>query len=415
MPSLYDITQTMQSLNKDGKYKDVLNYFKEHKPNYTIDQIKTNSFVVYNVILALLELGYYEEIFVFLKTYNISSLNSKSFPFLLAKIKDKTTLNWDFVNRFCNLVLPEQLDIECKTKVSKVDEINSWWDEFLSWLGFQKKWIQRKSITNPTEFASARENWYAIKTKALFELEQYDQCFEFSKKALESFDKFHYRNDIWFARRIALSMVKLWKSDEALQELLQIVQKKKDWFIQAEIAELYRSLWNIENSFKYAIEAINNFWDIEFKVNLLLLLWDILRIKGENELAFKHYLLSKLLRQKFEWTVPVNLDKILKEFPNEQLPIAQIGQINSELKKYWDSFRSDADTKEYSGVVDKILNDNENGINWFINYNTSKKVYFNEKFINKFASKIVIGTKLRFKLKTMPDGKEKALILWIIK
>lgn len=388
MTSLFDLSQNMQKLSKEGKYKDILNSFKENKSNFTVEQIKGNSFVVYYIVLALIELGYYEEVFSFLKSYNISSLDPKSFAFLLSKLKDKTTLNQEFVSKFCDLVNPDLLDESCVT------------------IEIDRKWVKK-----PMELASAKENRYAVKTKALAELQQYEKCFELSKKALSIFHKFHYSNDVWFARRIALSKIGLWKPEESLQELLSIVQKKKEWFIQSEIAELYKSFWDIENSFKFAIDAINNFWDIEFKVNLLVLLWDILQQRGENDLAFKHYLLSKLLRQKSEWNVPTSLENLLKTFSNPQLSLDQIGQLISELKKYRNGFKSDDHTKEYSGVVEKILNDNENGINWFITYDTSKKVYFNEKFPNKFGSKLIVGTKLRFKIKTMPDGKEKAIIL----
>jgi len=59
------------------------------------------------------------------------------------------------------------------------------------------------------ELASSRENWYALKTKALMELGLRDECYLYSKKALSDLTNFHYNNDSRFARRIALSKAKL--------------------------------------------------------------------------------------------------------------------------------------------------------------------------------------------------------------
>ena len=50
-----------------------------------------------------------------------------------------------------------------------------------------------------------KENWFAYKTKALLKLGEWQECFDTSKNALEVLDNFHYSNDIWFARRIALA------------------------------------------------------------------------------------------------------------------------------------------------------------------------------------------------------------------
>jgi len=125
------------------------------------------------------------------------TIDPKNFPFLLKKFKNKPSVNWNTINYFCDLVSFDQLDTECKIYE-----------------------VERKGARKPMEFASAREDWFATKTKALFELKQYQECFELSKKALELFDKFHYSNEVWFARRIALSKKHLGKSEDALNELL---------------------------------------------------------------------------------------------------------------------------------------------------------------------------------------------------
>ena len=391
MPSLYDISQTILSLNKEHKFSEALTYFKENKSQFTNEQIWTNKFLVSYIISALIELGNYDQIFEFLKTYK-ASLDTKSFSFLYKQIKDKTTMNWDFISKFCNLWDPSSLnDNDCFT------------------IEVERKWAKR-----PMELASSKENRYAIKTKALLETQQYEECFNLSKKALESFKKFHYSNDVWFARRIALSKKGLGNPEDALNELLHILDRKKEWFIQSEVAEIYKEKGDTDKAFQYAMDAINNFGDIEYKVGLLVSIAELLSKKGEEELAFKHYLLSKLLRQEEERKIPESLSDIINKSSFSQTSINDLTKLKVELKKYWNTFKkvvAKSSSEEVDYIiwnVSQILNNNDKWINWFINYEW-QKVYFSENRPD-IRSKIDIWTQLKFTLKTLPDGKTKANI-----
>lgn len=395
MPSLYDISQTILSLNKEHKFSEALTYFKENKSQFTNEQIWTNKFLVSYIVSALIELGNYDQIFDFLKAYN-TSIDAKSFSFMLKRIKDKVSLNWEFVNKFCNLISPDQLDgNDCIT------------------IEVERKWVKK-----PMELASSKENRYAIKTKALLEIQQYEECFNLSKKALESFKKFHYSNDIWFARRIALSKKGLGNPEDALNELLHILDRKKEWFIQSEVAEIYKEKGDIDSAFQYAMDAINNFGDIEYKVGLLVSIAELLIKKGEQELAFKHYLLSKLIRQEEERKVPENLSNIIDKSSFNQTSINDLPKLKAELKKYWNTFKkaveksSSEDSDYIIWNVSQILNNNDKWINWFISYQ-GQKVYFSENRPD-IKSKINIWTQLKFTLKILPDGKTKANIKGII-
>ena len=118
-------------------------------------------------------------------------------------------------------------------------------------------------------------------------LGKFQECYDVSKLALETFEKFHYSNDIWFARRIALSKKNLGNPEDAIKELQQILRKKKEWFIQKELAELYKEEGKNDKAFDLAIDAINNFGDLEFKIDLLYLLGELLKAKG-IDVVFRH-------------------------------------------------------------------------------------------------------------------------------
>ena len=116
--------------------------------------------------------------------------------------------------------------------------------------------------------------------KAFFELDRPQDCINCCQEALGAFTKFHYDNDIWFKRLIALSNAKLSNFDEAISQLKELLKKKNEWFIQKEIAELYLQVNNIEEAEKFAVDSALNFGDADKKLNLFLLLVNILQKQG---------------------------------------------------------------------------------------------------------------------------------------
>ena len=396
--NLFDFSQSIKTLNKEKKFAEALQFFKDNKTAFTPEQIGLNKFIVYEMISALIETNRYDVIFAFIEQHNVV-LAPKDFGFLLKKFKDKPSVNWTVVNKFCDLVSVEALETECRTIE-----------------------VELKGEKKPMELASDKENWYAFKTKSLFETGMYQECFEVSKQALEAFEKFHYSNDIWFARRIALSKKHLGNSDEALNELLKILRRKREWFIQSEVAEIYKENGDFEKAFKYAIEAINNFGDLEYKVGLLVLIADILEKKQENELSFKHYMLSKLLRQQEEWKVPQTLDYALQNLGFAQIPIEHLPSLKRELKNYWNTFKpqhtrpitngnTTNNNQQQTGKIDKILHNDEKGVDGFIKYDNNKSVYFRLQATDELIKSLNIGLEVTFKiLPPKEDGKKERAI-----
>jgi tetratricopeptide (TPR) repeat protein len=378
--TLFDFSQSIKSLNKDKKFVEALQFFKENKTAFTLEQIGLNKYIVYEMISALIGTNNYDAIFAFIEQHKVV-LAPKDFSYLLKKFKDKPSVNWSVVNKFCDLVSVDSLDTECKTIE-----------------------IERKGERKPMEFASDKENWYAFKTKALFETQQYLQCLELSKQALEVFKKFHYANEVWFARRIALSKKHLGNSIDALNELLQVLRRKKEWFIQSEVAEIYKENGDFDKAFQYAIEAINNFGDLEYKVGLLVLIAEILEKKPEKELSFKHYMLSKLLRQQEEWKVPQNLDFALRSLGYTQISLEQLPNLKKELRNYWNSFKPQQpkptgnNNQQLTGRIDKILHNDEKGADGFIKYDNNKSVYFRVNTTDELTKKLNVGLKVIFKI-----------------
>ena len=236
------------------------------------------------------------------------TLVSNLFSIVLKSEKKKPAPNWKLVNDFCNQIDPTLLSTDCSTIQ-----------------------VERKGRTQDMELASDFENWYAYKTKALMKLGEWQECFNTSKEALEKIDSFHYSNDVWFSRRVALSKKNLGNAEDTIEELETILKKKREWFIQKELAELYFEKDDLDAAFKLAIDAINNFGPLEFKVDLLYLIGKILNKQEESDLAFKHFSLSKLVRQDEEWKVPQKVFDELNQLEQSEIPLSELKNLKSEL------------------------------------------------------------------------------------
>ena len=467
--NLFDFSRQIGQLKKEKKYQEALAYFKENKGDFPKEQIAGNEYLISDMLTCLRKSSFFEAGFKFLNLYGIeikdntkerilssygwllwsqykaeNQLNSQEEEYyfeddedeteaqdfhysktqLLQKIeevivfliatknefnqtlisnllsvvlkseKKKAAPNWKLINDFCNNFDPCSLSKKCDTIQ-----------------------ITRKGQLKDMELASDFENWYAYKTKALMKMGEWQECFDISKQALDNIENFHYSNDIWFSRRVALSKRNLGNTEETIEELKSILKKKREWFIQKELAELYLENEEIEKAFKLSIEAINNYGPIEFKVDLLFLIGKIYQKKNENELAFKHFSLSKLIRLEEEWKIPQKLYNELNGFNLPEISLSEIKKLKADLKKNWSSFvplsPKQVNSKILQGKITKILNDNEKGKNGFLDDNGSE-IYFIVSSNFHLTSDLKVGTSVIYSLTPAGEGKkDRAKILKI--
>ena len=330
-----------------------------------------------------------------------------------------------YENEFNNTLISNLLSVVLKTEKRKAAPnwklINDFCDQFDP-AGFSKKCdtiqIERKGQRKDMELASDFENWFAYKSKALMKLGQWQECFDTSKEALEKIEKFHYSNDVWFSRRVALSKKNLGNTDETIQELQSILKKKKEWFIQKELAELYFEKGEVDKAFQMTIDAINNFGPLEFKIDLLFLMGKIHQKKNDPELAFKHFSLAQLIRLQEQWKIPQKLRDELSNSSFEPVPQSDIKSLKRDLSRYWSSFSKNKEVKKKptssNGKVIKILHDNERGKDGFLD-NSGTEVYFSVSANFHLTPKIAIGSTVSYTTTPDPKGKgERVRILKLI-
>ena len=314
------------------------------------------------------------------------TLISNLFSIVVKCEKRKPSPNWKLINNFCSQFKPEQLSKSCSTIQ-----------------------VERKGQMKDLELASDFENWYAFNTNALFKLGEWEECYEVSNEALEKIDSFHYSNDIWFARRVAISNKKLGNTENTVTQFEEILKKKKEWFIQKELSEIYFEKGELEQALSLSLDAVNNFGPLEFKCDLLYLMGGIFQKKSEYDFAFKHFSLSKLVRLDKGWKIPQKLTDALDKFTNDEIPLAEFGQLKSELKKYWGGFNQKYEKKDdgkvLEGTIIKIMNDNERGKDGFLKSGNSE-YYFSVSANYHLTPKIERETRVGFKIIAATGGKK---------
>lgn len=467
--TLFEFSQQIATLKKEKKFPEALSYFRENKNSFTKEQIANNLYIISDMISCLRHANHLDAGFQFLSIYGIEinsdqnerilsaygwllwakykaenginghlaneedffdeeeeeigsqnfnldksellvnvetlipilnslnndftkTLSSNLFSIVLKSEKKKPAPNWRLVNEFCNKIGNENLSKECSTIQ-----------------------VEKKGQLKDMELASDFENWYSYKTKALTKIGEWQECLDLSKEALEKIENFHYSNDAWFSRRVAIAKKNLGNTEDTIQELETILKKKREWFIQKELAELYLEKGQVDLAFKMAINAMNNFGPLEFKVDLLYLIGKILKQQDKLDLSFKHFTLSKLVRQSEEWKLPQKLFEELRGFTFTEVPLTELKELKKELQKYWDTFKPQqtktfdktktATDNNFEGEIVKILHDNERGKVGYIK-SSNKELYFSISSNFHLAPNIVVGKKVLFEISPPTETKK---------
>lgn len=302
--------------------------------------------------------------------------------------KQKSNTNWNEVVDMLEKFDPSNLSTECETIP-----------------------IERKGRTRDMELASVKENWYSYYTKAKYELEEYQSCFDSCTTAINELGKLHYSNEVWFGVRIALCKKQLGDSDSALTDLEEILKRKEEWFIQHEIAIIYFEKNEFDKAIGFAIDAGSGNRELEYRWRLFFLLGRLFKAKGQNELGQKHFLLSKLLREEQGWKLPAELAAALAEKGFEEIEdkYQNSNDLLRELRGVWKEYRPQ---KEANIVLKgKISNVREDKGFGFIKGDDGEDYYFKLQDFKGPKAHLNVKQKVKFSLRPSrnPDKKQSAV------
>ena len=252
------------------------------------------------------------------------------------------------------------------------------------------------------EIAPKKEQYFMWRTKALLEKGLFDECIKLSQKALNTFEKFHYNNDIWFVRRIALSYKGLGQSEIALEQLKSLLKRKNEWFIHKEIAEIYFEQGNNEQALKFAIDSALSFGDADKKLNVYKLLSEILMSNNQKEEAKKHIEFIYQIRKVMNWKIDNDLQNLINQFQIDTTKTIDLRNFERELKQIWEKLKFNNQT-QLTGTIKAIL---PNGKAGFIETENKKSYYFQLRNFKAKPELAKVGQKVTFFLEEGFDAKK---------
>ena len=260
-----------------------------------------------------------------------------------------------------------------------IDQILEWTDKLNPQLLDDKVFVFTDKEGKEREIASKREQYYMLRSRALLEKGEFDECIQICEEGLKSFDKLHYDNNVWFRWRIALGYEGLGKFEKSLNLQLELLQTKKEWFIQKEIAEQYYRLGDYWKSLQYALDSALNSGDMNKKINTYIVL-----AKSLNQLDKKE-----------EVRLHENFIVSLKNGEQNK-------ETENELRKIWNTLKFDTQP-QYTGKIISIL---PNGKAGFVETDEGKSYYFSMREFKDKREKAKVNQAVTFYLEEGYDVKK---------
>jgi tetratricopeptide (TPR) repeat protein len=458
---IFEFSRLLNTLNKEGRYQESLNTFKKYYHVFPEQVISGNGYLIAAVLNALRGTQHPERLhqgLAFLKRYHISILQDTSnqvltslawliyshireemnehnedeaelpdelphnnyphytteeweetalsllpllqqkddkycqnaFSFLFSAMiryqKAQQQMNYFFLKRWCEAVLPDKLSMESKVVEFTINE-------------------QVKSRA----LVSDKERYYTTLSMVFFALQMHEACIKLSMEALSTIERFHFQGDVWMRRRLAHSLQNTGNDEQALEELRKVLERKDEWYIHMELAEILLKLGRVEEAARSGATAMLKRGDISFKVVQLYLLGLSLMQMQQHEQAAAHFQLSYLLRKQRGWGISEQLQAAIMSVRDFIPANTDADALRDQLLPLWRQLASVNHTPrpssgEVEGTVNKILHQNERGTNGFIRYNKDKTIYFSITASDQLAQTIHKGMKVKFTESTTPDG-----------
>lgn len=396
--TINEFSLKLSQFRKESKYKEGLLYFKKHKHLFSVNEIKKDSYILFNIILFLKKTNNCKFIFDFLNRYNISILEMNKIV--------ATNLSW------CLLDNNYELNIQKSIKIFKdlIPVLEKYQESKIISLILKKcihliendKSIINKnclllkflSIFNPIfllndkNYFSSKEYYYLRFSKILREKKEFEQSITISEEGLREIKFFHKDTDVWLKRNIALCKRELGNLEESLNILKELYKKKQDWFFLYDISVIFYKKQQYEEAFENLIYIMNLNIPIKSKVKSIYLLGEVLE-KLNNPVAIKHYIFLALFYKKNEWKIKKELQEKLRQI---EIDNVNYFELKKELQKFWE--KNDKNLK--IGYIVKILHNNEKGIDGFIKAD-KKEYYFSISRKNKIVSLLKEHIKVKFK------------------
>lgn len=234
------------------------------------------------------------------------------------------------------------------------------WQEIESWLNymdpdllsidsFQGTLLNGKTIS----YASQQEEWYSMMIRVKAGQKQPEELIKFLDEAKRKNIRWHYQNDVWMERKRALAYAQLDRPDEAEGLLQQILIKKKDWFIYADLGDV---VTDPEKKLQWYSQAALTRGKLAMKINLFKKLSDVLAQNPEHKESYQqHLLLIARIRMENGWDIPADIDKLLTENNIDLGSVNGAEEAYKKLYSFWETHSGREKKERQEGEISHIM------------------------------------------------------------
>lgn len=193
------------------------------------------------------------------------------------------------------------------------------------------------------EIPSDREKWYSAYSKALYDLQRYQDGLDACEEAMRRIPEFAGTNEIWFRRRRALCNGALGFRESAIEELQGILEVDERWFIYFEIARLFRREELPEVGLSYAAAAALCGEVDPFRWKLFGFMAVIADGIGHADIAGTHAELALALREEAGWSMGREHENLAERFDVDMDRLTSSDRLVDELRSWWEDVRHDVE------------------------------------------------------------------------
>ncbi len=260
------------------------------------------------------------------------------------------------------------------------------------------------------ELASNYEEYYVLLSKSFFENLKFAECIDCCDEALSNIKAMHYKNHIWFKYRKSLAMMRLMQYSEAQTILEQLNKRENLWFVQKAISECLFYGGKVKESLQMALQAFANGGEEKYKGELIVFISEIYKHLGESEKQKQYSIFYCLLRQHNAWKIGHEYVRYLEK-EGVSLMDYNYESLRKELqyeagKATFAEASMSREKKEVKLV--RIMNQNERGVDGFVEDNGGNTYYFSLPSSHKLSSSIKIGTKYRVQIEFNEKKRKKS-------
>lgn len=249
------------------------------------------------------------------------------------------------------------------------------------------------------EHASDKERYYAHLTDALFSLDRWQECIDVCTQAQKDIAKFHYDNDIWIARRAALSRARLGAADQAIDEMKALVRKQKKFFLLFEIAELLLQSGRVDEALPYAAQSALGNDAPDMKVKVYNCLGRIYEKLNDHKLAFEHFLLQAAIHARNGWRIDEMLAARIAQSTTLPLEV-DVDELGRRLVAEWSSV-VDASRERFAGAIKRV-----GETNGHLRSDDGKDYFFSFREFRAPRRMLVVGARVTFSIEEGFDKKK---------